>query len=377
MKVYADNAATMKMRPEALEDMNEALQENWGNPSSVYSVGREAKIAMESARYTIAQCIGAKTNEIFFTSGGSEADTQAILSAAAIGAQTERTHVIVSAIEHQAVLKTAAQLEAMGFEVTYVQPDRDGYIDPAKIHENIRENTILVSVMAANNEIGTVQNIRQIGALCQIANVLFHTAAVQAVGHMPIDVSQLNVDLLTMSAHKFGGPKGIGAIYAKSGISLSPLILGGPQERGRRAGTENVPAMVGMATALETSCQNMEEENEKITAMRDKLIDGLLEIPGTVLNGPRDNRLPGNVSVCFKDAASESLLVLLDEAGICASAGSACEAGSLDPSHVLLAIGRSEKEAMSSLRLTLSADNTMDDVDYILETVRKSVEKIR
>lgn len=377
MHVYADNAATTKMKPVAIREMTEAMNETYGNPSGVYSVARDAKEALESSRYMIAQNLGAKTNEIFFTSGGSESNTQAILSAAAVGAGEQKTHIITTTMEHDSVLNTMRQLQVMRFEVTILDVDENGCIDPVKIHEAMRPNTALVSVMMANNEIGTIQNINQIGAICAIENVLFHTDAVQAAGHLPIDVKAMNIDLLSLSAHKFGGPKGVGALYAASNVNLSPLILGGPQERGKRAGTENVPGVVGMAAALDDACENMEANTAKVTKLRDKLMDGLLAIPGTKLNGGRDQRLPGNVNVCFDGVDSESLLVMLDEAGICASAGSACQAGSLDPSHVLLAIGRTEKEAMSSLRLTLNEDNTEEEVDYLIEKVTESVEKLR
>lgn len=376
MHVYADNAATTKMKPVAIREMTEAMNETYGNPSGVYSVARDAKEALESSRYMIAQNLGAKTNEIFFTSGGSESNTQAILSAAAVGAGEQKTHIITTTMEHDSVLNTMRQLQVMRFEVTILDVDENGYIDPVKIHEAMRPNTALVSVMMANNEIGTIQNINQIGAICAIENVLFHTDAVQAAGHLPIDVKAMNIDLLSLSAHKFGGPKGVGALYAASNVNLSPLILGGPQERGKRAGTENVPGVVGMAAALDDACENMEANTAKVTKLRDKLMDGILAIPGTKLNGGRDQRLPGNVNVCFDGVDSESLLVMLDEAGICASAGSACQAGSLDPSHVLLAIGRTEKEAMSSLRLTLNEDNTEEEVDYLIEKITESVEKL-
>lgn len=377
MHVYADNAATTKMKPVAIQEMTEAMKETYGNPSGVYSAAREAKEALESSRYMIAQNLGAKTNEIFFTSGGSESNTQAILSAAAVGAGEQKTHIITTTMEHDSVLNTMRQLQVMRFEVTILDVDENGYIDPVKIHEAMRPNTALVSVMMANNEIGTIQNINQIGAICAIENVLFHTDAVQAAGHLPIDVKDMNIDLLSLSAHKFGGPKGVGALYASSNVNLSPLILGGPQERGKRAGTENVPGVVGMAAALDDACENMEANAEKVTKLRDKLMDGILAIPGTKLNGGRDQRLPGNVNVCFDGIDSESLLVMLDEAGICASAGSACQAGSLDPSHVLLAIGRTEKEAMSSLRLTLNEDNTEEEVEYLTSKITESVEKLR
>lgn len=377
MQVYADNAATTRMKPAAIQEMTEAMKETYGNPSGVYSIGREAKEALESSRYMIAQNIGAKTNEIFFTSGGSESNTQAILSAAAIGAGEQKTHVITTTIEHDSVLNTMRQLQVMRFDVTILDVDENGYIDPVKVHEAIRPNTALVSVMMANNEIGTIQNISQIGAICAIEGVLFHTDAVQAAGHLPIDVKDMNIDLLSMSSHKFGGPKGVGVLYAGSNVNLSPLILGGPQERGKRAGTENVPGAVGMAAALDDACENMEANNAKITKLRDKLMDGLLAIPGTKLNGGKEPRLPGNVNVCFDGVESESLLVMLDEAGICASAGSACQAGSIDPSHVLLAIGRTEQEAMHSLRLTLNEDNTEEEVDYLIEKITESVNKLR
>lgn len=377
MQVYADNAATMKMKPEVVQAVTEAMNETYGNPSGVYGAARDAKIAMEAARYSIASQLGAKTNEIFFTSGGSESNTQALLSAAAMMSQQGKTHIITTDIEHASVRKPIEQLEAMGFTVTTVHVGKDGVLDPARIHEAIREETAVVSVMMANNEIGTIQPIREIGALCHIGNTLFHVDAVQAAGHLPIDVTDLDCDLLSLSAHKFGGPKGVGALYARSNVDLSPLILGGPQERGRRAGTENVPGIVGMAEALDLACDHMAENTKKTLAMRDRLMDGLLAIPGTTLNGDREKRLPGNVSVCFDGISSEVLLVKLDEAGICASAGSACQAGSLDPSPVLLAIGRTEEEAMSSLRLTINEDNNDAEIDYLIATITKCVEELR
>lgn len=377
MHVYADNAATTRMKPAAIEEMTEAMQETYGNPSGVYSIGRDAKEALESSRYLIARNLGAKTNEIFFTSGGSESNTQAILSAAAVGAQEQKTHIITTTMEHHSVLNTMRQLQVMRFDVTILDVDENGYIDPVKIHEAMRPDTALVSVMMANNEIGTIQNVNQIGAICAIEGVLFHTDAVQAAGHLPIDVKEMNIDLLSLSAHKFGGPKGVGVLYAKSSVNLSPLILGGPQERGKRAGTENVPGIVGMAAALDEACETMEENAAKVTKLRDKLMDGLLAIPGTKLNGGKEPRLPGNVNICFDRVESESLLVMLDQAGICASAGSACQAGSIDPSHVLLAIGRTEQEALHSLRLTLNEDNTEEEVDYLIAKVTESVERLR
>ncbi len=377
MQVYADNAATTKIKKEALDAMVEAMEESYGNPSSVYGVGRDAKIAMEAARYTIAGAIGAKTNEISFTSGGSESNTQAILSAAAIGLPQGKNHVVISGIEHHSVTAAAEQLKAMGFTVSVVPVGEDGIVDPVKVHSKMTKKTALVSLMMANNEIGTVQPVSQIGAMCQITNVLFHVDAVQAVGHLPIDVEEMHIDLLSMSAHKFGGPKGVGALYAKTGVQLSPLILGGPQERGTRAGTENVPGIVGMAEALDLAVENMDENNAKVLALREKLVDGLLAIPGVTLNGDREQRLPGNVNVCIDGVESETLLVLLDEAGICASAGSACQAGSLDPSDVLLAIGRTEKQVLSSLRLTLNEDNTEEEVDYLISTITEKVNALR
>ncbi|MBQ9066700.1 MAG: cysteine desulfurase [Clostridia bacterium] len=390
MNVYADHAATTPLRPVALAEMTEALRETYGNPSSVHSVGQEAKIALEAARYTVASALGCKTGEITFTASASEANNQALLSAAAISAELGKMHLISTAIEHHSVLHTLDQLKLMGFEVTLVPVGPDGIVDPARIHAAIRENTGVVSVMAANNEVGSIQPVAEIAALCQIANVLFHVDAAQAVGHMDVRVDDWNVDLLTLSAHKFGGPKGAAALYARTGLDLSPMVQGGPQERGKRAGTENVPAIVGMAAALEDALTHQKEENARTLSLREKLIRGLLAIPGVTLNGPRDERteeeirtgtlgtrLPGNVNVCFEGVASEPLLVLLNDAGICASAGSACQSGALDPSHVLLALGRSKNEAMSALRLTLGATNTDDEVDYLLEQIRRAVDHLR
>ncbi len=377
MQVYADNAATTKMSKVALDAMLPYMQENFGNPSSLHSVGQKAAEALWRARETVAACLGCDAKEIIFTSGGSEADNQAILTAAAMGEKKGKKHIVSTAFEHHAVLHTLDKLKKQGFEVTLLDVHENGLVTADEVAAAIREDTCLVTVMYANNEIGTIQPIREIGAVCRGRGVLFHTDAVQAAGHLPINVKEENIDMLSLSAHKFHGPKGIGVLYAKRGIPLVTLIEGGAQERGKRAGTENIPAIVGMAAALKDATDHMEENSRKVTALRDRLIEGLSKIPHSVLNGDRNSRLPGNVNFCFEGIEGESLLLLLDMAGVCASSGSACTSGSLEPSHVLLAIGRPHEIAHGSLRLTLCEENTDEDVDQILRAVPEVVEHLR
>ena len=377
MKIYADNAATTKMSRTAMEAMLPYMEEYFGNPSSLYSFGQQAKEALESARASVAECIGAQPREILFTSGGSEADNQAILSAAALGRKAGKTHIISDSIEHHAVLHTLQKLEKEGFSVTYLPVHSDGIVRVEELEAAIRDDTCLVTIMYANNEIGTVQPIRQIGEICREKKILFHTDAVQAVGHLPIDVMSESIDMLSASAHKFHGPKGVGFLFARKGIRLTNLIEGGAQERGRRAGTENVPGIVAMAAALKESVAHLEENARHAAVLRDRLIAGLAEIPHSALNGDAVKRLPSNVSFCFEGIEGESLLLLLDDKGICASSGSACTSGSLDPSHVLLAIGRVHDVAHGSLRLTLGDDATEEEVDYIIQSVREVVEYLR
>lgn len=377
MRIYADNAATTKLSPKALEAMLPYFQIEYGNPSSFYREGQQAKSAIEEARIKIARCIGADYKEITFTSGGSEADNQALLTAAAIGKRKGKMHIISTAFEHHAVLHTLKKLEKEGFEITLLDVHENGIVTAAEVEAAIREDTCLVSVMFANNEIGTVQPIAAIGAVCAAHGVLFHTDAVQAVGHMAIDVKAMHIDMLSSSAHKFHGPKGTGFLYARKGILLQALICGGAQEKSKRAGTENVPAIVGMATALEEMCAGIDENAKKVAALRDKLIAGLSQIEHCALNGDATNRLPSNVNFCFEGIEGESLLLLLDDKGICASSGSACTSGSLDPSHVLMAIGRPHEVAHGSLRLTLSEENTEEDIDYIVKSVKEVVAHLR
>ncbi len=357
--------------------MLNCMEETWGNPSSLYGLGQRAKEALEEARERIAACIGASPKEITFTSGGSEADNQAIRSAAALGARKGKRHIISTAFEHHAVLHTLKKLEGEGFVVELLPVGTLGTITARQAAEAIREDTALVTIMYANNEIGSVLPISEIGAVCRARGVLFHTDAVQAAGHLPIDVKAQNIDLLSLSAHKFHGPKGVGVLYARQGIPLSSLIEGGAQERGKRAGTENVPAIVGMAAALEEACAHMDENAAKVSALRDRLIAGLSQIPYATLNGDPVNRLPGNVNFCFEGVEGESLLLLLDDRGISASSGSACTSGSLDPSHVLLAIGRPHEAAHGSLRLSLCGENTEADVEAILKAVPEIVDYLR
>jgi len=375
--IYADNAATTKMSKTAVAAMLPYLEDVYGNPSSLYLAGQKAKEALENARVAVAQCIGAEPREILFTSGGSEADNQAIRSAAAIGKKAGKTHIISDTIEHHAVLHTLKKLEAEGFTVTYLPVRENGIVDPAALEEAIRPDTCLVTIMTANNEIGTVQPVRTLGEICRRHGVLFHTDAVQAVGHIPVNVKEDNIDLLSASAHKFHGPKGVGFLYAKRGVRLENLIKGGAQERGLRAGTENVAGIVSMAAALEEAVGNMAQNSVRLTHLRDRLIAGLSDIPHSVLNGDAAQRLPGNVNFCFEGIEGESLLLLLDDKGICASSGSACTSGSLDPSHVLLAIGRVHDVAHGSLRLTLGEDATEADVDTIIEAVKAVVAHLR
>jgi len=377
MKIYADNAATTKMSRTSINAMLPYMEENFGNPSSLHSIGQKAAEALSDARVRIANHLGANPNEIYFTSGGSEADNQAIISAARFGAKKGKKHIISTAFEHHAVLHTLEKLEKEGFEVTLLDVHENGIVTADEVRDAIREDTILVTIMYANNEIGTIQPIAEIGTVCREKGVIFHTDAVQAVGHIKIDVHEQNIDMLSLSAHKFHGPKGIGVLYAKKGIPLTNLIEGGAQERGRRAGTENIPAIMGMAAALDEACEKTDEHHAKVSKMRDRLIEGLLNIPHTCLNGDAKSRLPGNVNVCFEAIEGESLLLLLDEKGIFASSGSACTSGSLDPSHVLLSIGRPHEIAHGSLRLTLCEDNTLEEVEYIIEAVTEVVDILR
>ncbi|MBO4749792.1 MAG: cysteine desulfurase [Lachnospiraceae bacterium] len=375
--IYADNAATTKMSKEAIETMVSVMQENFGNPSSLYEVGQRAKEVLEQARKDIADAIGAQPSEITFTSGGSEADNQAILTGAKLGALKGKKHVISSAFEHHAVLHTLKKLEKEGYEVTLLDVHEDGLIRPEELEAAIREDTCLVTIMYANNEIGTIQPIREIGEICRKHQVLFHTDAVQAIGHIPVNVVTDQIDMLSSSAHKYHGPKGVGFLYVKKGIRLINLIEGGAQERGKRAGTENVAGIAAMATAVKEAVANLDSNAKHLIQKRDKLIAGLKEIPHSALNGDATKRLPGNVNFCFEGIEGESLLLLLDDKGICASSGSACTSGSLDPSHVLLAIGRVHDVAHGSLRLSLGEDVTDEEVDYMINSVKEVVEYLR
>ena len=375
--IYADHAATTKMSETAKLAMLSAIEENWYNPSSLYTPGQQASGVLMDARVRISRCLGCLPKEIYFTSGGSEADNQAILSAAAIGKRQGKMHIISTAFEHHAVLHTLKKLEKEGFEITLLDVGESGIVDPNQLEKAIRPDTALVTIMYANNEIGTIQPIGEIGAVCRQNGVLFHTDAVQAAGHLPINVKEDQIDMLSLSAHKFNGPKGIGVLYAKTGVFLTNLIEGGGQERGKRAGTENLPAIVGMAAALEEACALQKERSIYVTKLRDQLIDGLKKIPGALLNGDATNRLPGNVNFCFPDTEAEGLLLLLDNKGICASSGSACTSGFLDPSHVLLAIGRDPQTARGSLRLTLDYENTPEEVETIIEAVTDTVRILR
>ena len=375
--IYADNAATTRLSQTALNAMLPYLTEGYGNPSSLHSVGQAAAEALQQAREAVATCLNCTPREIVFTSGGSEADNQAILSAARIGERKGKKHIISTAFEHHAVLHTLQKLQKQGFEIELLPVGSVGTVTAEQVRAAIREDTCLVTVMFANNEIGSVLPIAEIGAVCREQGVLFHTDAVQAAGHLPIDVQAQNVDMLSLSAHKFHGPKGVGALDVKSGIPITPLIEGGAQERGKRAGTENVPAIVGMAAALKEAVANLDGNAKKMTALRDQLIAGLTKIPHSALNGDPVKRLPGNVNFCFEGIEGESLLLLLDAKGICASSGSACTSGSLDPSHVLLAIGRPHEVAHGSLRLSLCEANTQEEIDYILAETPKIVERLR
>ena len=379
VKIYADNAATTKMSRAAMEAMLSCMEQHYGNPSSLYALGQEAKEILEKARAEIAGVIHAEPGEITITSGGSEADNQALRSAALAGKKAGKTHIISTAFEHHAILQTLKRLEEEGFQVTLLPVHEDGLVRVEEVAAALgeRPDTCLVSVMYANNEIGTVQPIPEIGALCREKGVLFHTGAVQAVGHLPIDVKAQNIDMLSASAHKFHGPKGIGFLYARKGVRLRSLIEGGAQEGGRRAGTENVASAVGMAAALKEAAAGMAANDARLRPLRDKLIAGLREIPHSALNGDALQRLPGNVNFCFEGIEGESLLLLLDDRGICASSGSACTSGSLDPSHVLLAIGRVHDVAHGSLRLTLGEDATEEQVDYLIQNVKEVVEYLR
>ena len=377
MNIYEDNAATTKLSRKALEEMLPYLEESYGNPSSLYSLGQKAREAIEKARAVIARCMCASAREITFTSGGSEADNQAILTAAELGRKAGKKHIVTDLIEHHAVLRTLAKLEREGYEITYLPVHENGIVRIEELEAAIREDTCLVTVMYANNEIGTIQPVREIGAICRKRGVLFHTDAVQAVGHIPVNVAEDNIDMLSASAHKFHGPKGAGFLYARKGIRLSGLIEGGAQERGKRAGTENVAGIVGMAAALEEAVSNREANAEKLTALRDRLIKGLAAIPHSALNGDAEKRLPSNVNFCFEGIEGESLLLLLDDRGISASSGSACTSGSLDPSHVLLAIGRVHDVAHGSLRLTLGDDADETQVDEIIRATSDVVTYLR
>ena len=375
--IYADHAATTKISETAKLAMLSAMEEDWYNPSSLYTPGQQASGTLMDARVRIARCLGCLPKEIYFTSGGSEADNQAILSAAAIGKRQGKMHIISTAFEHHAVLHTLKKLEKEGFEITLLDVGEKGIVSPVQIAEAIRSDTILVTVMYANNEIGTIQPIREIGAVCRQNGVLFHTDAVQAAGHLPINVKDDQIDMLSLSAHKFNGPKGIGVLYAKTGVFLTNLIEGGGQERGKRAGTENLPAIVGMAAALEEALALQNERLVYVTQLRNQLIAGLKNIPDAILNGDEKSRLPGNVNFCFKGTEAEGLLLLLDNKGICASSGSACTSGFLDPSHVLLAIGRDPETARGSLRLTLDYENTKEEVEMIIQAVAETVKILR
>ena len=377
MFVYADNAATTKMSATAIGAMLPYLNTWYGNASSLYAFGQKSAEALAASRETVAKCLGADPREITFTSGGSEADNQAILSAAAIGERKGKKHIVSTAFEHHAVLHTLKKLEKHGFEVTLLDVHENGIVTPGQVRDAIRPDTCLVTIMYANNEIGTIQPIAGIGAVCREKGVIFHTDAVQAAGHIAIDVKAQNIDMLSLSAHKFHGPKGVGALYVRRSIPLVNVIEGGAQERSKRAGTENVAGIAAMAAALSEACANIDKNAAYVSALRDKLIAGLKTIPHCALNGDAEKRLPGNVSFCFEGIEGESLLLLLDEAGICASSGSACTSGSLEPSHVLLAIGRPHEVAHGSLRLTLCEENTPEEVDYMLREIPRAVEYLR
>ena len=377
MIIYADNAATTKMSKTAIEAMLPYMDKIYANPSSLHTLGQQAKEELDAARQSVAKLLGAQPQEIIFTSGGSEADNQAIVSAAKLGERKGKKHIVSTAFEHHAVLHTLDRLKKQGFEITLLDVHENGIVTPQQVEAAIKEETCLVTIMFANNEIGTIQPVKEIGAVCRKKGVLFHTDAVQAAGHLHIDVEDMNIDMLSLSGHKFHGPKGVGVLYAKKGIPLANIIEGGAQEKGKRAGTENLPAIIGMAAALEEACANMAENSRKVQKLRDKLIDGLSAIPHSVLNGDRESRLPNNVNFCFEGIEGEALLLLLDAKGICASSGSACTSGSLDPSHVLLAIGRPHEIAHGSLRLSLCEENTEEEAEYIINAVTQVVAYLR
>lgn len=377
MNIYADNAATTKMSEHAINTMLFHMKEVYGNPSSLYGVGQKAKEALEDARRRASAVLNCEPREIYFTSGGSEADNQAIISAARFNAAKGKKHIISTAFEHHAVLHTLDKLKKEGFEIELLDVHSNGIVTAEQVKNAIREDTALVTIMYANNEIGTIQPISEIGAVCRESGVLFHTDAVQAIGHIPVDIQKDNIDMLSLSAHKFKGPKGVGILYAKKGIPLTNIIEGGAQERGKRAGTENLPGIVSMVAALEDATKDLQGYKERLSPLRDRLIDGLFEIPYSDLNGDRDKRLPATVNFCFEGIEGESLLLLLDDKGIQASSGSACTSGSLDPSHVLLAIGRPHEVAHGSLRLSLSDDVTTEEVDYIIKSVKEVVTYLR
>lgn len=376
-RIYADNAATTKISQTAMKAMISAMENSYGNPSSIHQIGMAANDALQTAREQIARCLGCMPKEIFFTSGGTESDNQAIVSAAMLGAKQNKRHIISTAFEHHAVLHTLRRLKEQGFEIQLLDVGAEGNITAAQVEEAIRPDTCLVTVMFANNEIGSVLPIAEIGEACRAHGVLFHTDAVQAAGHIPVNVKKQNIDMLSLSAHKFHGPRGIGALYVKRGIELTSLMEGGGQERGKRPGTENLPAIMGMAAALKEECTLMEQNEAKVIAMRDRLIQGLSQIPYSILNGSREKRLPGNVNFCFEGVSGESLLLLLDSRGLCASSGSACASGALDPSHVLLALGLSPEIAQGSLRISLDISNTEEEIDYMLEVIPQVVEQLR
>ena len=376
-RIYADNAATTKISQTAMKAMISAMENSYGNPSSIHQIGMAANDALQTAREQIARCLGCMPKEIFFTSGGTESDNQAIVSAAMLGAKQNKRHIISTAFEHHAVLHTLRRLKEQGVEIQLLDVGAEGNITAAQVEEAIRPDTCLVTVMFANNEIGSVLPIAEIGEVCRAHGVLFHTDAVQAAGHIPVNVKKQNIDMLSLSAHKFHGPRGIGALYVKRGIELTSLMEGGGQERGKRPGTENLPAIMGMAAALKEECTLMEQNEAKVTAMRDRLIQGLSQIPYSILNGSREKRLPGNVNFCFEGVSGESLLLLLDSRGICASSGSACASGALDPSHVLLSLGLAPEIAQGSLRISLDISNTEEEIDYMLEVIPQVVEQLR
>lgn len=376
-RIYADNAATTKISQTAMKAMISAMENSYGNPSSIHQIGMAANDALQTAREQIARCLGCMPKEIFFTSGGTESDNQAIMSAAMLGAKQNKRHIISTAFEHHAVLHTLRRLKEQGFEIQLLDVGAEGNITAAQVEEAIRPDTCLVTVMFANNEIGSVLPIAEIGEVCRAHGVLFHTDAVQAAGHIPVNVKKQNIDMLSLSAHKFHGPRGIGALYVKRGIELTSLMEGGGQERGKRPGTENLPAIMGMAAALKEECTLMEQNEAKVIAMRDRLIQGLSQIPYSILNGSREKRLPGNVNFCFEGVSGESLLLLLDSRGICASSGSACASGALDPSHVLLSLGLAPEIAQGSLRISLDISNTEEEIDYMLEVIPQVVEQLR